>query len=277
MPVSKLKNLTILILVIANLLLVLLVVPARMEARQGESDLRSSLCELYGRQEIALTPDAIPDTVTLYALELKEDSAADQKAAAALLGEELTVQDDSSRYLSAFRSDLGTCSISRSGSFAAQLQDQPETGDLAKNSWKTLQNMGFSCADLSQPERIRAGVYTVHAVQSVLGVPVFSGGLTLTYSNSRLTALEGTFFTGAASLTRVSDKACLSASDALVAFLSARYDLGWVGSAVTGMEQGYIRSETAAAAAVRLTPVWILETDTGSFQINGLTGEVSTA
>lgn len=277
MPVSKLKNLTILILVLANLLLVLLVVPARMAAKQGESDLRSSLCELYGRQEIALTPDAIPDTVTLYALELKEDSAADRKAAAVLLGEELTVQDDSSRYLSAFRSDLGVCSISRSGSFTAQLQSQPETGDMAKNSRKTLQNMGFSCAELSQPERIRAGVYTVRATQSVLGVPVFSGGLTLTYSNSRLTALEGTFFTGAASLTRVSDKACLSASDALVAFLSARYELGWVGSAVTGMKQGYIRSETAAAAAVRLTPVWILETDTGSFQINGLTGEVSTA
>ena len=50
----------------------------------------------------------------------------------------------------------------------------------------------------------------------------------------------------------------LSAADALVAFLSARYDLGWVGSSVTGLTQGYQRSETAAAAAVHLTPVWRL-------------------
>ena len=40
-------------------------------------------------------------------------------------------------------------------------------------------------------------------------------------------------------------------------------------------QQGYIRSETAAAATVRLTPVWRLETDTGLYQINGMTGEVT--
>ena len=97
----------------------------------------------------------------------------------------------------------------------------------------------------------------------------------LTYSNNRLTAIDGIFLSGTSSLTRVSDNACLSAADALVAFLSARYDLGWVGSAVTGLQQGYIRSETAAA--VRLTPVWQLTTDTGVFQINGMTGEVTAA
>ena len=118
-------------------------------------------------------------------------------------------------------------------------------------------------------------MYTLTATQSILGVPVLSGDLTLTYSNSRLTALEGTFFTGADTLARVSDESCLTAADALVAFLSARYDLGWVGSAVTGMEQGYLRSEAATAAAVRLTPVWRLDTDTGSFLINGMTGEVA--
>lgn len=276
MPVSKLKNLAILILVMANLLLVLLVVPSRVSAQQEEAELRDSLCALYGQQQITLLPEAIPDTVSLYALELKEDSAAAQRAAAALLGEDLLTQDDSSRYLSNYQSAVGTCSISRSGVFSAQLSDQPESGDLASASRKTLKNMGFAWDSVTEPERVRAGVYTVRATQSVLGVPVFSGGLTFTYSNSRLKTLEGTFFTGAGSLTRVSDKACLSAADALVAFLSARYRLGWVGSAVTAMEQGYIRSETAAAASVRLTPVWRLETDTGTFLVNGLTGDVTT-
>ena len=48
------------------------------------------------------------------------------------------------------------------------------------------------------------------------------------------------------------------------------------GASIRGKLQRKRLPETAAAAAVRLTPVWILETDTGSFQINGLTGEVST-
>ena len=122
---------------------------------------------------------------------------------------------------------------------------------------------------------MRAGVYTVTAWQSVLDVPVLSGGLTLTYSNNCLTGIEGVFFTSTGQLTRVSEEVSISAADAVVAFLDARYDLGWVGSAIESVVQGYARSETAAAAAVHLTPVWRLETDTGVFQVNGLTREVT--
>ena len=274
MPVSKLKTLAILILLLANLALLVLVVPSRLATARDAATLHDSLCSLYEAQEITLTPDAIPDTVPLYVLELKETDAGSLQAAKALLGEELLMQDDSSRYLSTYRSGSGTCSISRSGEFSAQLTGQEERGDLKASSRKLLKNMGFSFEPLPDAERVRAGVYTVTATQQILGMPVFSGDLVLTWSNSRLTAIDGFFFPGTDSLTRVSDNACLSAADALIAFLSARYELGWVGSAVTGLQQGYIRSETAAAA-VRLTPVWRLETDTGTFQINGMTGEVT--
>lgn len=275
MPVSKLKNLAILILLLANLALLALVIPSRFAARQETEALHDSLCSLYAQQEIDLPPDRIPDTVPLYVLELKETDAGSLQAARALLGENLLMQDDSSRYLSAYRSEQGTCSISRSGEFSAQLTGQEERGDLEAASRKLLKSMGFSHSPLPQAERLRAGVYTMTATQQVLGMPVFSGDLVLTWSNSRLTAIDGIFFPGTDSLSRVSDSACLSAADALIAFLSARYELGWVGSAITGLQQGYVRSETAAAASVRLTPVWRLETDTGAFQINGMTGEVT--
>ena len=98
---------------------------------------------------------------------------------------------------------------------------------------------------------------------------------TLTFSNNCLTGVEGTFFTGAAQLKRISENSSITAADAVVAFLAQRYTLGWVGSAITSITQGYVRSETAAAAAVHLTPVWLLETDTGVFQVNGITREVS--
>lgn len=277
MPVSKLKNLAILILILANLMLILLVAPNRRAAQQQEESLRESLCALYAKEGIELLPEAVADTVSLYLLELRENPDADLRAATALLGQQLTAQDDSTRYLSSYQSELGTCSISRSGSFQAQLTGQREWGDVLKASKKMLRNMGFSWEALEAPERVRAGVYEVHAVQSVLGVPVLSGGLTMTYANGCLTELDGMFFTGAGALTRVSDRACLSAGDALVAFLSARYEIGWVGSAVHAMEQGYVRAETAAAASVRLSPAWLLETDAGSFLVNGMTGEVTAA
>ena len=212
--------------------------------------------------------------MTLYALELGEDPAADLRAATALLGTEVLAQDDSTRYLSLYSSSAGTCEIHRDGTLKARLQDQRETGDLSAGARRTLEAMGFAVKSLGEPVRLRAGVYTLTATQAVLGVPVLSGDLTLTYSNSRLTELSGLFFTGANVLSRVSDMASISAADAVVAFLAARYDLGWVGSAILSLSQGYIRSETAAAAAVHLTPVWLLETDTGAFLVNGITSEV---
>ena len=63
MPISKLKNLAILILLLANLALLLLVIPARFVTKQEADTLHDSLCSLYARQEIALAPDIIPDTV----------------------------------------------------------------------------------------------------------------------------------------------------------------------------------------------------------------------
>jgi len=277
MPASKLKNLTLLILLLANLALVAILLPGKLAQRQQAADLRQSLSDLYAGQEIVLNPDIVPDTVTLYVLELAESSDANLQAATALLGEPILIQDDSTRYLSLYESAGGSCSIGQNGSFRAQLTGGSEVKDLTRAAKSVLQAMGFQWHALSEPTRLRAGVFSLTADQSVLGVPVFSEGLTLTYANNRLTTLEGAFFTGSGKLSRVSNNACISASDALVAFLSARFDLGWVGGAVTAVEQGYLRSETAAAAAVHLTPVWRLQTDTGTFYVNGITGEVSAA
>ena len=274
MPVSKLKNLVLLVLLLANLALLALLIPDRVNQQRGDAALRQSICDLYAGQQVQLDPDTVPDTVSIYSLELAEDPAGSAAAAEALLGQSM-VQDDATRYQSIYRSDSGQCTISRSGSFRASLEGRPAVRDLAKDAKKILRAMGFQYLSLSEPQRLRAGFYTLTATQTVLGVPVFSQGLTLTYANDRLVQLEGVFYTGADTLTRISDQPCISAADALVAFLSARVDLGWVGSAVTGMTQGYVRSETAAAAAVHLTPVWRLETDTGSFDVNGITGEVT--
>lgn len=275
MPAPKLKNLAILILLLANVALALLALPGRMAEKKEEDDLQQSLCSLYARQEIRLEPETIPDTTTLYVLELEENSQSDLQAVKALLGERLLVQDDSTRYLSAYSSPLGQCSISRSGEFSAQLTQADEVRSPERAAGRLLKTMGFSHQPLPQAQRQSAGVYTLTATQTILDMPIFSEGLTLTFSNSRLTALNGVFFTGAETLSRASEAACISAADALVAFLDARYALGWVGSTVTAIRQGYVRSETAAAAVVRLTPVWQLETDTGVFRVHGMTGEVT--
>lgn len=276
MPASKLKNLAILILLLANAALLAILLPGRLAERREAQQLRQSLSDLYAAQNVALDPGLIPDAATLYVLELGEDRTAEQAAAAALLGEGVTADQDSTRYLSVYNNEKGSCSISRSGQFQARLKDQPETTDLSAAAKKTLKAMGFSWGSLTAPNRLRAGVYALEASQNVLGVPVFEAQLTLVYANSRLTDLDGVYFPGgSAHLTRVSDRSCMTAADALVHFLSARYELGWVGSQVTCLRQGYLRSETASAAGLHLTPVWLLETDTGSFYVDGISGQIT--
>jgi len=260
-PVSKLKNIAILILLVANLILVALLVPARMAQAEARSELRTSLTTLYASHGVALETSAIPDDRTLYALQLAADTSAQVRAATALLGEQPVAQGDPAGWLSSFRSADGTCSIGRHGAFEARL-----TG-LDKEPEQVLTDMGFNWTGMLRQDHV------VQATQTALGVPIFESGLTLTYDNLLLTAVDGVFFCGADTPIRVSETSCMTAADALVLFLDRRYDLGWVGSTVLRLEQGYLRADTASAATVQLTPVWRLITDTDSFYVDGFTGE----
>ena len=56
--------------------------------------------------------------------------------------------------------------------------------------------------------------------------------------------------------------------------LARRDALGWVGSAVTGLTQAYLPSDQAGTG-IRFVPVWLVETDAGSFFINGITREIT--
>ena len=63
-------------------------------------------------------------------------------------------------------------------------------------------------------------------------------------------------------------------ADALAQLLARRDALGWVGSAVTGLTQAYLPSDQAGTG-IRFVPVWLVETDAGSFFINGITREIT--
>lgn len=275
MPTAKLKNLTILILLLANLCLLAVILPIHMEQQREAENSRQSISRLYENEQLRLDPNIIPETEVLYALQLGSEEDADLRAVTALLGEQVLAEENSTRYLSTYKSRLGQCSLSRTGGFEAVLSGGEPVPDVGASSRKTLRSMGFQSYYLGEPSRSGDGTCAVQASQAVLGVPIFSQGLRLVYRDGVLDRISGTFYTGTANLTRVSEEPCLSAIDALVRFLSARFDLGWVGSTILSMEQGYLRTETAAAATVHLIPVWRLSTDTGSFYINGLTGDVT--
>ena len=142
-----------------------------------------------------------------------------------------------------------------------------------KAAEKLLRAMDFQYQTLTR-EQTETGAVQIRASQTLLGVPVLGSQLALSYTDDCLTAVEGTFYTGGSSITRVSEQEAISAADALAQLLARRDALGWVGSAVTGLTQAYLPSDQAGTG-IRFVPVWLVETDAGSFFINGITREIT--
>lgn len=275
MPISKLKNIMILILLVTNALLLVLLVPL---ARQRQSQLeqaQETLQQLFADAGVHLNAGQLPDTLDLYTLEFTPDEGGALPAMQALLGEMVLMEHDSTRYIQTYSSAAGTCQLSRGNALTAKLQEQQAVTDVARDLSGLLVRMGLEPAYVSTPQRVRAGVYSVTATQQLLDVPVFTAAVTATYENNALTALEGTLYFDTTGLVRTDDITGCTVADALVAFLASRDTLGWVGSTVTHVEQGYCRADTASAAVVRLVPGWAIFTDTGDFWVNGITRAVS--
>ena len=60
----------------------------------------------------------------------------------------------------------------------------------------------------------------------------------------------------------------------MIVFLRDRNELGWVGSRIITVEQGYFRAETASAAIIQLVPGWKIDTDAGTFFVDGISQKV---
>jgi hypothetical protein len=253
--------------------LTLLVVPTKTAQAREETALHDRLETLFSENGVQLDGSALPQSLRLYTISLDGIPQAAGSAVSVLLGSSAEVQDDTVRYSSVYTSARGACSVTANGAFSASLDGSLAYSDPVAGTKKLLRSMGFTAAAVSEAARKSAGVYAVTATQQILGVPVFSDGLTFTYTNGALESVEGVFFPGS-TFTRVSDSASISCADALVELLASRDSLGWVGSRITLVRQGYEHFDTASAA-VRLVPVWRIDTDTGSFVVNGMTREIT--
>ena len=270
----KIKNLIILILAFTAAFLLALVVPLRMSQSRAEQAQHAQIAELYAGYDVQLDSAILPRSVTLYTIEL--GTGAEDTAAAALLGSGAVRQSGATRYTAAYASPDGHCEFSRTGGFDAVLTGGEAAPDVRKHAQKLLRAMGYSVWSLSGPVYAGEAEQTLTAQQSLLGVPVFEAALTLSYSQGVLTQLSGTFFPGSETITRVSEDACISCADAMIALLNSRDRLGWVGSRIERVLQGYVYTETAAGT-LRFVPGWRIETDTGAFFVNGATREVRAA
>lgn len=270
MSASRMKNLILLVLIVTALCLLAVAIPNRLSQTREQRRMMEQLKTLYETNSLHLELEELPRSPTLYSVELSEDGGA--AAAQTLLGVKTAQSAQTDRFESEYVSELGTLTVTRMGGFSARLQGGGHVKNCEKAAEKLLHSMSFQV--WSQQVLTRGDDICITVEQALLGVPVFGSSLQLTYTENSLRAIEGTFYTGSETITRVSEQESISGADALMLLLSRRDALGWVGSSVTGLTQGYLPTEIAGTG-IRFVPVWRIETDAGSFHVNAITREIT--
>jgi len=115
------------------------------------------------------------------------------------------------------------------------------------------------------------GSGSVTGMRSEKGQLIFNASLTLTFSDSSLTGVSGTFLPALDEGRRTDG---LDAVDALVHFLDYCSVSGVVCTEVRALDEGYLL-QTSSASPLRLQGVWRISTDVSSYYVNCKTGEIT--
>ena len=245
MKTSRLKNIVIVILLLVNTFLLFLLLSRRAEERDSNERRVEQLCTLFEKNGVAFDRALLPDEETHLSLSLERDASREEAFASALLG---TAESSDSG---------GTVDV-----LLSRPVDDPES--FSKQLFKTF-GYTFLTSQLTD------GSGSVTGMRSEKGQLIFNASLTLTFSDSSLTGVSGTFLPALDEGRRTDG---LDAVDALVHFLDYCSVSGVVCTEVRALDEGYLL-QTSSASPLRLQGVWRISTDVSSYYVNCKTGEIT--
>lgn len=265
---SKIKTIIILLLAMVNLALLALVGYREHEARQYENDLMDGVIQLLEENGIRLAGDALPETRADQVLTLTRDVASEDALARLLLGE---CQENGSG-IRAYTGPRGQVRFHANGDFTlvyAAGQGETADGSPEAHVQGLLAEAGMDCAVMEVQES--GARVTVTLNQRWDGWPVQGCAMTAVYESGVLLELNGRRLMGTPAASGREE----AQSDAtlLVRFLGSLMESGNVCSEITRIRSGYhLLSGVNDAAALR--PVWLVETDSGTYQVDVCSGEM---
>ena len=253
MNTARLKNIVILILLLANAFLLVLLFSRRAEENASHERSVAQLTALLNADGIAFDSallDGLPDTVL--SVQPARDLAAEQALAEGIIGSVTSIDSGGGiyRYYSSDGLNSGSCLIRSGGALEAAVN-------------RAVDDPAEFCADLCVPLGYRTfdvlsdGARTVITASRFVGeLEVCNASLIFTFSGSTLTTVTGTFLPPID--TSESGETALDAVTALVRFLDYRNASGAV-----------------CTAPLQLVPVLRVDTDVYSYYVNIVSGEVS--
>ncbi len=262
----RLKNCIILILLLMNLFLLTSILSRAGSLHTVQRTAAEQQAALFAADGITLDPALISDLTPPSERELARDGDLEYRAAAALLGSQLSYSDQGGGIYT-YSSTRGAAMFRSTGAFDA-------AGTLASDGDSFCRTF---CEEFGYEEPVfrldETGSGTVTVTRLHEGFPVFNCTVTFSITDGKLTGVSGTLLPEAYTETPPEVQP-LSASAALTAFQNLRRENQAVVSAVTEMHLCF-EMQSASAASMTLAPAWCIVTDTANYYVNCITGAVT--
>lgn len=264
MKTSRLKNVIISILALANAFLLVLLISRRAQERAARDRVETQLIQLYAASGVELPAALIPsEEVCLSPVDPVRSLSSEAAFSEAVLG--ACTPEDVGGGIYRYESEAGQCLLRSGGAIEATLDravDDPEAYYEALFSAHGYAALSSDAAD---------GTGTVVAVRMLPAGMVFNAELVLEFSQNHLLSVTGSFVPP---VEPVEHGEGVDGVTALVRFLDYSNASGEVCTAVMDVRGGYLLQSTASASQ-RLIPAWCIVTDVNRYYVNMLTGEVT--
>lgn len=268
---SKIKNIIILLLVLVNGFLLVLV-GARLgeERRYEQSAMTQAVCVLE-QNNIAVAEPAVDDASGLSSQTVERSRDGEEALVQSLLGEPVTGENrGGGLYL--YSGSRGEAAFRAGGELTVSFEDDSRwyTDDPEDHAARLLRDMGLEAELLSvRPDGDGTSVVFRQLWE---GAPIFSCQLDFQYSGGRLVRLTGAVVAGGPGTAE--SETVLTRPTALLRFLDGILESKDVCSAVLSMQAGY-RAAQDYAGITRLTPVWLISSNTADYYMDAVTGALT--
>ncbi len=269
---SKLKNIVIVILVLLNLFLLILSGGRRMQDARNREQARTAAVTVIQNGGVSLDAQIVPTAMSLLPMTAQRDLKMERQQAEGLLGGEVSVQALGGEVYR-YSNGAGWLQVHSTGQYSAQLnpgaalseQERPEDHAAALLTRLDIQSRAVE-------DRVSDGQGEVVLNQTLDGAELLDCQAIVRYEDGCAVQISGSRrLLGQA---QRAEGTPVTVATALMRLYNGLKDMGDIYSAIRGITPAYVLS-AQGASSVRLTPVWQVETDTGVYRLDTLTGSLT--
>lgn len=271
---AKIKNIVIVILLLLNVFLLFLVGGLRFENSHSHETARDSAIQVVRNAGIQLEESTVPREMALERMQAVRDLTREQELAVALLGGEVSVEARGGEVYR-YQNGSGWIQFHSTGEFAAEFQPNmfPLEGQSADvHGANLLQKLDFQGQVLE--DDVTQGKGSITFRQSWQQILLLGCQVTLDYRDGCLLSMTNGRRLLGEPRESTQEETPISVATALMWLYNGLKDLGDIYTHIERIEPAYTMTVSLSGPA-RLTPVWYVRTNTGTYQMDTQTGQIS--